>query len=803
MILVLVAHNGCTYELEADSSTRVDKVQIALENLTSIALEDQILTLEGSKLDGSNNKTFQEYGLSDDVMREGQKVFMYSKKLLHPDSLPSSPETLPALNIEVPSLDQFEVVKLPLLDDDSSSASARNLPSLEQQFRYHLAKGKSILSVSTERFRISERLLSEQEVQAQAIDSAQENVDKHYAFICRLYDDFQRKCVVPHREHWSECINSFPGDLKQLEKTQTHESVRSFAADPAEVKEGEQGEAEKHKPMSYVADLLPKEKLWAWHEQCIAMHTQFKPKVEEISSLYTSVKHDVEALFMTVPSVDLTKLSEQLHSNRELLAEMETVVEVFHKDYQRVSAAISTAVKHQQQHTSLPLSTDLSGECSAAQLMNEQHVLTQLPRMEECCKVLERFTKHCVDCKNAMSRCVHTQMKSIAILQNRIRAARNKLSAYKEVGRNMEDACQYLSLVHHIPAAYNACLAEVMRRRAFADIVSLHAQRFAEAMSSLRQQEEAARVQFSQRQEIGLLPSDLLTCLKLHLAPPVCEVHVSPDEYEAMGIEVEDIGPARADSGAEGVRQRAVAVAKGTQKAFSRTLEEFNQSEGRLFRLQMENAALKAEVASCIASSSKVLGTPGDEAGGSEGGGGSDTARTEVFSKAQAAVDAKDDVITSLMEELAARKDAMVAQEANILALEKELEVLRTGMKVESLKVGAADGSVAPTSPVGGSTGSKANILSRCAMRDFKIHDVAVFVEASFGKFEAVHDSCPRHFLSPESVELSKKHQNKSYVIGQIVHIEPKRVQADQRDIYSRDLCKGDEYFLVTICLVD
>ena len=96
-------------------------------------------------------------------------------------------------------------------------------------------------------------------------------------------------------------------------------------------------------------------------------------------------------------------------------------------------------------------------------------------------------------------------------MQNRISVTRNKLSAYKEVAKNIEDACNHLNLVFHIPSAYYSCLAEVIRRQSFADIFSLHAQKFAESMSSLRQSEEAARHRFEHKYVVSFLLSNSLS----------------------------------------------------------------------------------------------------------------------------------------------------------------------------------------------------------------------------------------------------------------------------------------------------
>ena len=505
MILVLIAHSGECYELEASSATKVSKVQTALENLTGVSVEMQILTLEGAKLD--SEKTFAFYDISEENFSEGVKIFLYDKSLLLPTSLPPKPEVLPVLKIEFPQATSYEPHQYPF--QESSSADLRNLPVYERHFCFHVEKIKAQTEASSEYLRICEKLLAEQEVQALAIDSAQENVDKHYAYIATVYERFQNRFLKQIEDH-ENILSDFMPEVEKLERTEMHKVFRSSG-------------------YKYIIDLVPKDQLCKWHLQCTAMHEQFKPKAEELSALFESVKRDVEALFMTVPSVDIMKLSERLEKNRERLAEMSSICEVLEKDWMSAKECLARGLDSSQD----PCQESFLAECMSLHSVAEAHKSDHIPRAEECSKVLERFTKHCIDCKNAMSRCVHSQMKSIAVLQNRISVTRNKLSAYKEVARNLEDAFAHLRVVWAIEEAYKKSLEEVARRSSFAEQFSASAAKFAEGMAAARQKEQQKRQAFEKKNE-GLLPLDVLATLKLHLAPPICEIHVSPDEYAEL-----------------------------------------------------------------------------------------------------------------------------------------------------------------------------------------------------------------------------------------------------------------------------
>merc|ERR1711978_277942 len=80
-----------------------------------------------------------------------------------------------------------------------------------------------------------------------------------------------------------------------------------------------------------------------WHAQCVAMDAQFRPKAAEMVRLFGSIKRDVESLFMTAPSVDLTKLSERLQGNHGVLSEVEAIASACAADEAWAKATMTQA----------------------------------------------------------------------------------------------------------------------------------------------------------------------------------------------------------------------------------------------------------------------------------------------------------------------------------------------------------------------------------------------------------------------------------------------------------------------------
>ena len=78
----------------------------------------------------------------------------------------------------------------PHMLDSAPSPLLQTLPNYERQFRYHLQKAQGHLEVSYQREQICKQLLSEQEVQAMSIDAARMNVEHHFQYIARAFEDF-------------------------------------------------------------------------------------------------------------------------------------------------------------------------------------------------------------------------------------------------------------------------------------------------------------------------------------------------------------------------------------------------------------------------------------------------------------------------------------------------------------------------------------------------------------------------------------------------------------------------------------
>merc|ERR1711977_91548 len=96
-----------------------------------------------------------------------------------------------------------------------------------------------------------------------------------------------------------------------------------------------------------------------------------------------------------------------------------------------------------------------------------------------------------------------------------------------------------------------------------------------------------------------------------------------------------------------------------------------------------------------------------------------------------------------------ATKDRQISEyESKIVDLEGKLGVLEIQKSKEEEEEATTPSKQQQLAP--------ATLLSRCSSSDFKVEDVALFIENDKGQYEAVNFNSPHYYLSPESLDLSK-----------------------------------------------
>ena len=215
-----------------------------MASLTGVPLGDQLLLFAGQKLEPT--KPLGTYGLPEasgtaapgpqsvhgdqtqHVDEKPRHVFLYCKSLLRPDA-PAPPET-PFEHVPIdppPPAPPRSDGTHPL--DAASSPLIRALPDYERQFRHHRQSAAAVWRATQARFEECRRLVTEMHVQALAIDSARDNVDHHFNYICRCQGEFERTHAAQNAAH-SELLQCFDADMETLENTGLHPAVIEHCA---------------------------------------------------------------------------------------------------------------------------------------------------------------------------------------------------------------------------------------------------------------------------------------------------------------------------------------------------------------------------------------------------------------------------------------------------------------------------------------------------------------------------------------------------------------------------------------------
>ena len=187
-----------------------------MASLTGVPLGDQLLLFAGQKLEPT--KPLGTYGLPEasgtaapgpqsvhgdqtqHVDEKPRHVFLYCKSLLRPDA-PAPPEE-PFEHVPIdppPPAPPRSDGTHPL--DAASSPLIRALPDYERQFRHHRQSAAAVWRATQARFEECRRLVTEMHVQALAIDSARDNVDHHFNYICRCQGEFERTHAAQNAAH--------------------------------------------------------------------------------------------------------------------------------------------------------------------------------------------------------------------------------------------------------------------------------------------------------------------------------------------------------------------------------------------------------------------------------------------------------------------------------------------------------------------------------------------------------------------------------------------------------------------------
>jgi hypothetical protein len=425
-----------------------------------------------------------------------------------------------------------------------------------------------------------------------AIDAARANVEVHYSYICKVFSAFMERYTSLQQAQRDVLLN-FEHDMELLSVTPLH---------PAAQSEGRR----------MLVDLVPRERLREWANNCRVAREQFAVKVADLEAIFAALRSEVESLFMTAPSVDLDELGKRMEEAHGQLDVEASIMQCLEKDFNGVRRLVEETVRQMASQRADAICPP--DACAAMEAMVTSHVGDLVPQIRRCDAQLTAFMRNCAECKSQMTCDVYQQLRQISAMQSRIRDMRNKLAVFQEVAAKQGELFAELCLVSRVPNAYRACLAEVVRRRAFAELFANQATQLAERMAQLREKEMGRQEAFKSHVE-RYIPGDLQRALGLSLPPPLCEVNIPAQERALPDVSMPDVQAIPKESrpsqlvsnvfkawlpdgeNPNRARQPPVGSPQPTDKA-ALSVHEATEQPGTTFEsLQLANARLRADLA--------------------------------------------------------------------------------------------------------------------------------------------------------------------------------------------------------------
>lgn len=298
-MLIHVAENGQSFELDCQPSTNVEVVQSCLVPLTRISVHEQMLICGDMRLEP--HRSLGSYKLPS----EGRHVFLYNRSRLVADCPPPPLEGPEVVGAVIPPAPSSVHGGHPL--DEANDPALKALPSYERQFKYHFQKGHAIFTASQMRFNTCRRLLREQQVQEMALETARGNMDFYYKIIDHAFGDFLRQFGRQHKQH-SDLLANFERDLGRLRACKLHPSLQSGTR-------------------KTLLDCVKESSLRKWAEDCGFSHKQFGGKVAELKLVYVDLQRNVQNLFYSPSAVDVRDLEETIEDHVRFTEEQASIIQ--------------------------------------------------------------------------------------------------------------------------------------------------------------------------------------------------------------------------------------------------------------------------------------------------------------------------------------------------------------------------------------------------------------------------------------------------------------------------------------------
>jgi len=520
---------------------------------------------------------------------------------------------------------------------------------------------------SDAKFERCKRLLREQQVQERALDTARSSLEHTFRKLSQRYSEFVRCFSQQHRAHL-ELLTNFERDLQRLRAVRLHPALQC---------EGRE----------CLLDLLKENDMRKLADGCFSSQKQFEMKVSQLKTNFLDLKKRVDNLFNVMSSSGCKDLEKLIKDHQGVISEQKSIMQSLSKD-------VDTSKKLVDDCSSCQLSASLRPHdaVSAVGRIYEVHEKDNLPRIRNFDHMLTKLLEKCRDKKNEMITLVHVSMQRVKSTQTSIRDIMNEVIAFEE-GMSHQDDFANLKIVSGLGHAYRACLAEVARRHSYFKLYTGLAGTYAEKLATECETEKARREDFY-RTWVKYIPDDIMGSMGLFDSPSQCDIKVAPFDRDLLPIDVDDVEKLAPQSLVGSFLKSEKSQLPKSSLSNSSTSGNLNKSEQNPLRaddkmdfqdflgdydtidiagtskLEVENARLKAELASAIATLCHLGVEYGYE---SIDEGQIDSVLKKAREKTAEALVAKDEFANQLKSLLTANKEKCLSYEKRIQDLEERL----------------------------------------------------------------------------------------------------------------------------------
>ncbi|KAF8073286.1 hypothetical protein N665_1122s0015 [Sinapis alba] len=508
-LILCVAENGHSFELECSETTSVESVMRFVESVSGIAFSDQLLLSLDVRLEPQ--KLLSAFGLP----AHDREVFVFNKAKLQSNSNPPSPEEV----LDLQGVDDAGLTPASLNDhhplDDALDPALKALPLYERQFRYHFHKGRTIYNCTVVKHENCERLTREQKVQQRAVEVATRNLEQYYRVIYQNFLEFMNRYKHQHRLH-SDLLMNFKRDIEKLRSATIHPCLQTDSR-------------------KCLLDFVKEDNLKKAVENCASSHRQFENKIAQFQQMFVEVKRKVEELFACRASLSMKNLEVTVKDHERFIDEQKSIMQSLSKDVNTVKKLVDDCMSSQMSSSLRP-----HDAVSALGPMYEVHDKNHLPKMQACDNSISELLDFCKNKKNEMNNFVHSYMQKITYVTYIIKDAKLQFPVFREAMVRQDDLFADLKLVRGVGPAYRACLAEVVRRKASMKLYMGMAGQLAEKLAMQRETEVRIRDEFLKTHG-PFVPRDVLASMGLYDTPTQCDVNVAPYDTGLISIEIADI----------------------------------------------------------------------------------------------------------------------------------------------------------------------------------------------------------------------------------------------------------------------